>query len=137
MPCYVTYLAHPLHLLLQPMESIKMTIALPESSRPQDQLTLSTEWLDSSVVRISAAGDIDASNARQLADYVFHRAANCRRLILDLAGVDFFGTAGFSTLRRIDVRCAHADVRWNLVSSRAVRRVLDICDPRQTLPVTG
>jgi anti-anti-sigma factor len=83
-----------------------------------------------------AAGEVDAANAGQLAEYVFHRAANCLRLILDLAEVRFFGTAGFTTLRTIDVRCAHAHVTWSLVPSRAVSRVLDICDPRHTLPVT-
>jgi anti-anti-sigma factor len=100
-----------------------------------DQLSLSTNWLSAAVVRITAAGAIDASNAAELADYVFRHAANSRRLILDLKSVDFFGTAGFSTLMNIQARCAYAAVKWTLVSSRAVSRVLEICDPRGTLPI--
>jgi anti-anti-sigma factor len=100
-----------------------------------DRLSLSTSWLSAAVVRITAAGAIDASNAAELADYVFRHAANSRRLILDLEGVDFFGTAGFSTLMNIQARCAYAAVKWMLVSSTAVSRVLEICDPRGTLPI--
>ena len=65
-------------------------------------LHLSAEWLNSTVVRISASGDIDASNTAELLDYVLRRGANCRSLILDLSGVTFFATAGFSALRTID-----------------------------------
>lgn len=115
-----------------------MTVFAPfHWTKPPDQLRCTTEWLNPSVVRISAAGDIDASNANQLADYVFRRAANCQRLILDLAEVAFFGTAGLATLRTVDVRCANANVTWMLVPSRAVTLVLDICDPRHTLPVAA
>jgi anti-anti-sigma factor len=101
------------------------------------QLKFSTEWLSSSVVRICVAGDVDATNAGRLADYVFHRAANCIRLILDMKEVSFFGTAGFMTLRTIDVRCVRAHVTWSLVPSSAVSRVLDICDPRHTMPIAA
>jgi anti-anti-sigma factor len=66
---------------------------------------------------------------------VFRHGANSRRLILDLKGVDFFGTEGFSTLMNIQARCAYAAVKWMLVSSTAVSRVLEICDPRGTLPI--
>ncbi|HZQ31730.1 MAG TPA: STAS domain-containing protein [Mycobacterium sp.] len=112
-------------------------IAPPLTTQPRPALTFATEWLNPSLVRITVAGDVDASNASRLADYVFRRAANCRRLILDLEGVAFFGTAGFTTLRTIDIRCERACVTWTLVSSPAVRRVLDICDPRHTLPVAA
>jgi anti-anti-sigma factor len=98
---------------------------------------MSTEWLSPSVVRISVVGDVDASNAADLAHYVFRRGANSQRLIIDLSAVTFFATAGFSTLRTIDSRCTQASVSWTILTSRAVRRVLRICDPRNSLPVTG
>ena len=113
----------------------------PRGSEPcsaptsHDRLSLSTNWLSAAVVRITAAGAIDASNAAELADYVFRHAANSRRLILDLKSVDFFGTAGFSTLMNIQARCAYAAVTWTLISSTAVSRMLEICDPRGTLPI--
>ncbi|MFY9919454.1 MAG: STAS domain-containing protein, partial [Mycobacterium sp.] len=58
-----------------------------------------------------------------------------KRLALDLSGVDFFGTAGFSALHTLNVRCAGAAVEWVLVPSTAVSRLLRICDPDSTLPI--
>jgi anti-anti-sigma factor len=101
-----------------------------------NRLSASTDWLDTTLVRITARGEIDASNATEFAQYVFRHAANCRRLILDLQNVDFFATAGFASLMNIHARCEYASVNCTIVSSRAVSRVLQICDPRQTLSVT-
>jgi anti-anti-sigma factor len=98
---------------------------------------MSTEWLSPSVVRITVSGEVDACNAADLAHYVFRRGANCQRLIIDLSNVKFFATAGLSTLRMIDSRCTQASVSWTIVSSKAVSRVLQICDPRSSLPVAG
>jgi anti-anti-sigma factor len=85
---------------------------------------------------IAAYGELDASNATQLADYVQRCAAHADRLILDLSRLKFFGTAGFSALHTINVRCAGADVRWAVVPGRAVVRLLRICDPDNALPIT-
>ncbi|EUA06833.1 STAS domain protein [Mycobacterium xenopi 4042] len=84
---------------------------------------------------VVAHGELDAANASQLADYVQQCAAFSKLVILDLRGVEFFGTAGFSTLHTINVRCARADVQWAVVPSRAVSRVLRICDPEHALPI--
>lgn len=81
---------------------------------------------------VSAHGEIDAVNAQQFADFAVSHAG-CG-LILDLSGVEFFGTAGFSALHTLNVRCAEVDVRWTLVPSAAVRRLMQICDPDGTLP---
>jgi anti-anti-sigma factor len=114
----------------------------PSSARPLAAigghlLFASTEWLSPSEVRIAVAGEVDASNAKDLATYVFGRAANCRYLTLDLSQVEFFGTAGFSALRAIESRCAQASVSWTLRPSSAVLRILRLCDPERTLPVAA
>jgi anti-anti-sigma factor len=90
------------------------------------------EWGPSFVV-ITADGELDASNANQLADYVQSCAAHSKSVIVNLSGLEFFGTAGFSALHTINVRCAGADVRWALVPSKAVSRLLSICDPDNAL----
>jgi anti-anti-sigma factor len=92
------------------------------------------EWGPSCVV-ITARGELDASNSHQLADYVQRCAAHFKSVILNLADVEFFGTAGFSALHTINVRCAGADVRWAVVPSKAVSRLLRICDPDHALPL--
>jgi anti-anti-sigma factor len=92
------------------------------------------EWGPSFVV-ITAHGELDASNANQLADYVQGCAAHSKSVIVNLSGLEFFGTAGFSALHTIDVRCADADVRWAAVPSKEVSRLLSICDPDNALPL--
>jgi anti-anti-sigma regulatory factor len=102
-----------------------------------NRLRLRTDWPSAAVVRISAAGEVDASNHEELARYVFRHGANSRRLIVDLSDVDFFGVECFSTLRLIGQRCVIAEVAWTLVPSPAVTRVARICDPQRALPSRG
>lgn len=113
-----------------------MTAVAP-TTMPTTRLSFTTEWLSPTDVRIAVTGDIDASNADELATYVFRRGANSRRLILDLNGVDFLSTAGFSVLCTIHQRCTHANVEWTLLGNAMVLRVIAICDPHQTLPVNA
>ncbi len=88
-----------------------------------------------SAVVVTAHGELDAANARQLADYV-QRCAGCSAwVILDLTGLKFFGTSGFSALHTINVRCAGAGVQWAVVPNNVVSRLLRICDPDQALPI--
>ncbi|WAC90552.1 STAS domain-containing protein [Mycobacterium sp. Aquia_213] len=85
---------------------------------------------------ITVDGELDAANSDQLASYVERNARRARRVILDLRELDFIGTAGFSALHRINVVCSGAQVNWAMVPSPAVRRLLRVCDPDGTLPVT-
>ena len=85
---------------------------------------------------ITVDGELDAANADQLAAYVQHGVSRGRRVVLDLRGLEFIGTASFSALHRINVVCSGAQVRWAMVPSPAVSRLLRICDPDGTLPIT-
>lgn len=93
------------------------------------------QWGPSAAV-ITAYGELDASNAVPLADYVQRCVAHSKRLVLDLSKVEFFGTAGFSALHTINVRCAGSDVGWTVIPSHAVSRLLRICDPDRALPLS-
>ncbi|OBK73306.1 STAS domain-containing protein [Mycobacterium sp. 1274761.0] len=111
-------------------------------SRPADRgdgrtATFATRWLTSSVAVITADGDLDACNAQEFVEYALRDADRTERLALDLTGVEFFGTAGFSALHTLNVRCAGAGVEWVLVPSRAVSRLMKICDPDSTLPIAA
>lgn len=93
------------------------------------------EW-NSSCVAVTADGELDASNANKLADYVQRCFTHSTSVIVvDLSGLKFFGTAGFSALHLINVRCAGANLRWAVVPGTAVSRLLRICDPDNTLPL--
>jgi anti-anti-sigma factor len=95
-----------------------------------------TRWLKKpSVAVITAYGELDAANAPEFVDYSLRHAPHMERLVLDLSGVDFFGTAGFSALHSLNVRCAGEKVEWAVVPSSAVTRLLRICDPDSALPI--
>lgn len=55
---------------------------------------------------VSAYGELDAANADLLAEYVARCVKHCHWLTLDLTGLKFIGTAGFSALHRINVVCS-------------------------------
>ncbi len=105
-------------------------------SWPQGRTAQFGARFDAAGTVITVDGELDASNADQLAAYVQHSVSRCRRVILDLRGLEFIGTAGFSSLHRINVVCSGAQVQWAMVPSPAVSRLLRICDPDGTLPVT-
>ena len=90
----------------------------------------------SGTIVITADGELDAANADQLAAYVQDSVTASKRVIVDLRGLKFIGTAGFSALHRINVICSAAQAYWAMAPSPAVSRLLRICDPDGTLPVT-
>jgi anti-anti-sigma factor len=108
--------------------------SLPPSSWESANARFATHWpaADSAVIRVD--GEVDAANAAKLGDFTLQVALLGQYLVLDLSGVTFFGTEGFSTLHTMNVRCAKAGVRWSMVPSAAVSRVLRICDPGGGLP---
>ena len=108
-------------------------------SQPWERHTtrLANRRLRSSVAVISAHGHIDASNADNMTEYTLGHLTGCRGLILDLRGLDFFGTEGFSALHRVSVCCARASIGWAVVTSEAVSRVLRIGDPQSLLPAAS
>jgi anti-anti-sigma factor len=88
-----------------------------------------------STVTVTVEGEIDASNSRELADYVQRHITESEHLVLDLRLVDFLGTAGFAALHNINVICCGSDATWVLQAGRQVRRLLEICDPDGALPL--
>ena len=93
-----------------------------------------TRWLQPDTAVITAHGEIDAANSQELVDYALRHGDRINRLVLDLSGVDFFGTSGFSALHTLNVRCAGESIEWASVPSAAVTRLLRICDPDSILP---
>jgi anti-anti-sigma factor len=93
------------------------------------------QW-DVSGTLIAVDGELDAANADQLASYVQRNVSRTQRVVLDLRGLEFIGTAGFSALHRINVACSAAQVQWAMAPSPAVARLLRVCDHDGTLPVT-
>lgn len=51
---------------------------------------------------------------------------HARRLVVDLSGVEFFGTAGLAALEDLDGRCSAKSVAWGFTSCTAVDRLLKL-----------
>lgn len=94
-----------------------------------------TRWLKPDTAVISAHGELDAANSRDFVDYALRHDAHVSGLVIDLNGITFIGTAGFSALHALNVRCAAEGIRWALVGSHPVSRLLRLCDPDSSLPV--
>lgn len=84
---------------------------------------------------VAAFGEIDAANALEFVAYALRDGEHIERLVVDLTGVEFFGTAGFSALHTLNVRTAGEDIYWAMTPSVSVKRLLRICDPDAALPV--
>jgi len=104
------------------------------TNNPPETAQFDTRWPEANTVVISAHGEVDAANAQELVDYALRHGDRTERLVLDLSGVEFFGTSGFSALHTLNVRCAGDSITWASVPSPAVSRLLRICDPDSTLP---
>lgn len=109
----------------------------PSLIEPADCHTahFATRWLQPDTSVVTAHGDIDAANAQEFVTYALRHAALIKSLVLDLSGVDFFGTAGFSALHTLNVRAAAENIQWAMVPSASVTRLLRLCDPDSTLPL--
>jgi anti-anti-sigma factor len=114
---------------------MELSMSVAQSFQLSRTAQFGARWSSSGTV-ITVRGELDAANADQLAAYVQHSVTRSRRVILDLRGLEFIGTAGFSALLRINVAFSGAQVHWAMVPSRAVSRLLRLCDPDGTLPVT-
>jgi anti-anti-sigma factor len=98
---------------------------------------LSARDLAAARVLVDVRGDVDATNCHALGRFVERHTGVSKQLIVDLSGVDFFGSQGFAALHYIGVQCARRDVDWLIVGGPAVQRIVRICDPDGELPVVG
>lgn len=86
---------------------------------------------------VQVRGAIEASNAARLSDHVTDLANPDRPLILDLRGVNFINDDGFHALVRI-AECSHrTGMRWALVISEAVDRLLSATPSTYRLPIAA
>lgn len=98
--------------------------------------TFQTRRPQPSTMVVSAHGELDAANGNAFVKYALRDAKQTQWLVIDLSGLSFFATAGFSALHTLNVQCAGENIRWALVPSLAVDRLLRLCDPDSTLPIS-
>lgn len=108
----------------------------PELAIDHSGMSLTTHFYPEMTI-VEAQGAIDACNAARLHDHIENVASPSRPVILDLRGVDFFGGAGFRALVRIDNKCQLTGVRWALVTSEAIDRLLHSANNDRRLPAVA
>jgi anti-anti-sigma factor len=116
--------------------SAPVPVPRPAGSRGERNILRARE-LSATTVLIAAVGEIDASNSADFLGYVKEHVTGYRQLVLDLSRLDFFGTAGFSALHTVNVRCSHSGVDWVLVPGQEVARLLRVCDPEGGPQIAG
>ena len=108
----------------------------PYEAQPRPGVVRARE-LSEITILIAAMGMIDATNAKEVWEYIERNATGYRQLVLDFSKADFFGTAGYSLLCQVHSFCARAAVDWVLVAGPEVRRLLRVCDPGEVLPTAA
>lgn len=115
--------------------NVPTLLAGKQSDLRGDQMAgFSTRWVRPSTALVTVHGELDAANSRQFAEYAMGHISRSKELILDLQSVQFFSVSSVPVLHNLNMRCAREGVRWALVPSAAVLRVLRICDPDEQLP---
>src|SRR6201987_800083 len=115
---------------------MESSMSVAQSWQLSRKAQFGARWSASGTV-VTVHGELDAANADQLAAYVERSVNRSKRVILDLRGLEFIGTAGFSALHRINVVCSATQVSWALVASGAVSRLLRVCYPAGPRPGTA
>jgi anti-anti-sigma factor len=108
-----------------------------DTGAPREPAQFTSCPISASTMVVTTEGEVDACNARDLAEYVESSLGSATRLIVDLRDLQFFGTQGFSTLHTVNVTCSRRGVNWVVIPGREVERLLRICDPGGALPVAG
>ncbi len=110
------------------------TLTSDTASRPgSTKLAMTTEWRDIDLAVITVTGEVDAVDSRTLLDYTLSKLVLCRRMVLDLTGVGFFGSDAYWMLKTLESRCVLADVEYTLLPGTRVGRTLQVCEAAERL----
>ncbi|KRQ23395.1 MULTISPECIES: STAS domain-containing protein [Mycobacteroides] len=105
-------------------------------SSTDDTARFTAHWHRPSAILVSATGEIDAVNARHLAEYATRYLDGHRALVLDLEGLRFFGTDGLVALDDIRRHCAMQGIEWSVIPGRSVMKLLEISGDSDTFPLS-
>ncbi|MGE2717183.1 STAS domain-containing protein [Mycolicibacterium litorale] len=85
-------------------------------------------------VCVCVRGEVDAANAKDFAIAVCEAVAGHRVVEVDLRALGFLAVDGIAALHAINAQLARQDVTWSVLPSRAVSRLLELCDPEGVIP---
>jgi anti-anti-sigma factor len=112
------------------------TGVVPLFSSTDDTARFTAHWHRPSIVLVSAMGEVDAVNAGHLTEYATRYLDGHRALVLDLQGLQFFGTEGLVALDGVRRHCAMHGTEWSVIPGRAVTKLLEISGGSNTFPLS-
>lgn len=115
----------------------KTARTLATTQHAHQSVDLQVRELSQTMVLIAVSGEVDASTESDLLEGVIGNLRHYRQLVLDLAHVRFFGTAGYAVLHRLNSRCARSGIDWVLVEGPEVQRLLRFSDPDRIFPAAS
>nr|WP_183656037.1 STAS domain-containing protein [Prauserella isguenensis] len=88
------------------------------------------------VVHVRVAGEVDLMSAPDLRKWIHEELSAPARLVLDLDGVEFLGSAGLSVLAELSEQAAGSSLNWAIVAgTRVVLRPLEATGLAEQIPV--
>lgn len=104
-----------------------MTVApgSPECSRAKyANATFGMQQINSRVVLVEVGGEIDLFSAPEFGAWVRRSGMSASRMIIDMTGVEFFGSAGLPILQAVNSEKVAAGESWAMICGRPVLRLL-------------
>lgn len=88
------------------------------------------------IVHARVSGEVDLLSAPDLRKWIHEELGEATRLVLDLDGVDFLGSAGLSVLAELSEQAAGSRLDWAIVAgTRVVLRPLEATGLAEQMPV--
>lgn len=121
--------------------------ALTPATKPQEPagpvdtvgtsgMRIDAERRPDGVVHARVVGEIDLMSAPDLRKWIHEELSAPARLVLDLDGVEFLGSAGLSVLAELSEQAAGSRLHWAIVAgTRVVLRPLEATGLAEQIPV--
>lgn len=124
------------------MQSIDTPEPTPEipgttsSTQETGTMRIEAERRDDGVVLARVRGEVDLLSAPDLRTWLQEELAAPARLVLDLDGVDFLGSAGLSVLAELVEKSGGGRLNWAIVAeNRVVLRPLEATGLAEQMPL--
>ncbi|ACU96337.1 anti-anti-sigma factor [Saccharomonospora viridis] len=99
-------------------------------------MRIDAEQRSGDVVLAHVSGEVDLLSAPELRQWVEQNTSASGRLVLDLDGVGFLGSAGLSVLAELSEKAAQDKLAWAIVATkRVVLRPLEATGLVSQMPV--
>ena len=87
--------------------------------------------------RVAVSGELDMATAPEVRAQLRRSAREAREIVLDLRDVSFIDSSALSMLIGVDAESRSDGFGFALLAGVPVRRLIELCDLQDVLPVRG